>query len=78
MLFLVTLSTMPSIHELREVACPLAAFGGSMRPWYNIAHKSAHFLPAILMSLSYPRRTGLSLILQMEGVVSLPSTKADN
>ena len=26
---------MPSIHVhgLREVACPLAAFGGSMRPW---------------------------------------------
>ena len=33
MLFLVTLSTMPSIHRLLEVACPLAAFGGSMRPW---------------------------------------------
>ena len=33
MLFLVTLSTMPSIHGVWEVACPLAAFGGSMRPW---------------------------------------------
>ena len=26
---------MPSIHGLWEVACPLAAFGGSMRPWHH-------------------------------------------
>ncbi len=31
-LFLVTFSTMLSMLALLEVACPLAAFGGSMRP----------------------------------------------
>ncbi len=33
-LFLVTLSTMTSVYALSEVACPLAAFGGSMHPWF--------------------------------------------
>ncbi len=31
-LFLVTFSTMLSMLALLEVACPLAAFGGSMHP----------------------------------------------
>ncbi len=34
-LFLVTLSAMPSVYALSKVACPLTAFGGSMRPWYH-------------------------------------------
>ncbi len=34
-LFLVTFSTMLSMLALLEVACSLAAFGGSMCPWYT-------------------------------------------
>ncbi len=37
-LFLVTLSTMLSTLALLEVACPLAAFGSSMRPWYHLQY----------------------------------------
>lgn len=32
--FIVTVGTMLSMYALLGAACPLAAFGGSMRPWY--------------------------------------------
>ncbi len=65
------LSTMLSMLALLEVAYPLAAFGGSMRPWY-------YLLALILVCVRQATRegtTGIHEILQCTSCISSLSSR---
>ena len=59
---------MPSIHGLREVACPLAAFGGSMRPCKNSGSQLS--CDTLIFELRQPVNSCTQTLLQLRATES--------
>ncbi len=55
---------MPSMR----VACPLAAFGGSIRPWYNLTN---HLFIIKIMDILYLLHECRCIVNEVEGVIKV-------